>query len=182
MKKVHLGDKGETSLVGGKISKDSERVETYGTIDELNSSIGLMASLSKFDDVNGHLKKIQNQLFVLGAELSNVTENGSSYKTSNEDVSWLERVSNEMELEIRPLNKFVLPGGSHLASAAHLSRSICRRAERRVVSLSKREEVNPEIIRYVNRLSDVLFVMARLINQRLGVEETTWGPDGMLGI
>lgn len=182
MKKVHLGDSGETSLVGGKISKDDLRVECYGTIDELNSAIGLMCSFSKFDELNENLKKIQNDLFVIGAELATVTKNGSSYKITADDVKWLEKISDEMEAGIKPLNKFVLPGGSNLSSAAHLARSICRRAERRLVTLSKKEKVNPEIIRYANRLSDALFIFARLTNQMLKVEERTWGPEGILGI
>ena len=182
MKKVHLGDRGETSLVGGRVPKDDLRVESYGTIDELNSAIGLMGSFSKFDNINSNLKKIQNDLFVIGAELATVTEKGSSYKITPEDVAWLEKISDEMEKEIKPLNKFVLPGGSNLAAAAHLARSVCRRAERRLVSLSKKEQVNPELIRYINRLSDVLFIIARLTNQILKIEEKTWGPDGILGI
>lgn len=182
MKKAHLGDRGETSLVGGRVPKDDPRVESYGTIDEMNSALGLMRSFSEFDDMSSHIKRIQNDLFSVGAELATVTEKGSSYRISRGDVEWLEKISAEMEAEIRPLNKFVLPGGSRLSSAAHLARSICRRAERRLVSLSRKEGINPELIRYVNRLSDVLFVMSRLANQRLGVDETTWGPDDILGI
>jgi len=182
MKKVHLGDGGETSLVGGRVSKDNLRVECYGTIDELNSAIGLMRSFSGFEEINSRLDKMQNDLFVIGAELSNVTKNGSSYKISPDNVEWLEKASEELEAYIKPLNKFVLPGGSNLAAACHLARSVCRRAERNIVSLSKKEKVNPDILRYINRLSDVLFVMARFTNQMMKVEERTWGPDGILGI
>lgn len=182
MKKAHLGDGGETSLVGGRVPKDDLRVECYGTIDELNSAIGLMRSFSGFDGINSRLDKIQNDLFVIGAELSNVTEKGSSYKVSADDVKWLEKASDDLEAEIKPLNKFVLPGGSNLAAACHLARSVCRRAERNIVSLSKKEKVNPELMRYVNRLSDALFIMARFTNQVMKVEERTWGPEGLLGI
>lgn len=182
MKKVHLGDKGETSLVGKKLPKDDLRVESYGTIDELNSAIGLARSVSNFDNINTMLEKIQNHLFIIGAELATVTEKGPESRITEEDVKWLEGISDDMEKEIEPLNKFVLPSGSQMASSMHLARSICRRAERRIVTLSKKEQVNPEIVRYVNRLSDVLFVMARLTNQKLGVKEVTWGPDGILGI
>lgn len=182
MKKVHLGDKGETSLVGKKVQKDDLRVETYGTIDELNSALGLAKSMSGFPNINSSIEKIQNHLFVIGADLATVTQKGSESKIKPEDVAWLEKISDEMEGEIKPIKKFVLPSGSQLASSMHLARSICRRAERRLVSLSKKENVNPEIIRYVNRLSDVLFIMARLTNQRLGVKENTWGPEGILGI
>jgi cob(I)alamin adenosyltransferase len=182
MKKVHLGDKGETSLVGKHVGKDDSRVEAYGTIDELNSAIGLAKSMSSLDQINSPLEKIQEDLFVIGADLSNVTEKGPSTRISDADVIWLEKISDSMETEILPIKKFVLPNGSQLASALHLARSVCRRAERMIVSLSRKENVNPEIIRYVNRLSDVLFVMARLTNQKLGVREKTWGPEGLLGI
>jgi cob(I)alamin adenosyltransferase len=182
MKKVHLGDKGETSLVGNHVGKDDARVEAYGTVDELNSAIGLAKSFSNLEQISTPLEKIQDDLFLVGADLSNVTEKGTSKKISDADVLWLEKISDEMETEILPLKKFVLPNGSQLASALHLARTVCRRAERRIVSLSRKETVNPEIIRYVNRLSDVLFVMARLTNQKLGVKEKTWGPEGLLGI
>lgn len=182
MKKSHLGDKGETSLIGKRVSKDDSRVEAYGTIDELNSAIGLAKSFSNLDQISSPLEKIQNDLFIIGAELATITEKGTSSKISDADVLWLEKISDEMEKEILPLKKFVLPNGSQIASALHLARAICRRAERRIVSLARKENVNPEIIRYVNRLSDVLFVMARLVNQKLGVKEKTWGPEGILGI
>jgi cob(I)alamin adenosyltransferase len=182
MKKVHLGDSGETSLVGGRLPKDDLRIECYGTIDELNSAIGLMRSFSNIEKINSLIDKIQNDLFVVGAELSNVTGRGSSYRISEKDVKWLEKIMEELEVEIKPLNKFVLPGGSNIAAACHLARSICRRAERRIVSLSKKEKINPEIVYYINRLSDVLFVMARFTNQTMRIEEKTWGPDGLLGI
>ena len=182
MKTVHNGDQGDTSLVGKKVSKDDPRVEAYGTIDELNSAIGLVKSLSEDAKIKTFIKKVQQDLFVVGAELSNVTEKGSTYKVTADDVSFLENFSDEIEKEIKPLNKFVLPGGSKVSSSSHLARSICRRAERKIVTLSKNENVNPEIIRYVNRLSDVLFIIARYSNQKLNVEETTWGPDNLLGI
>lgn len=182
MKKVHLGDKGETSLVGRRISKDDSRVEAYGTIDELNSFVGLAKSVSNDPKISVILEKVQSDLFVVGAELATVTSKGSESRITGDDVLWLEKTSDEMEKELVPIKKFVLPNGSQLASALHVARSVCRRAERRIVTLSRKESVNPEIIRYVNRLSDMLFVMARYVNQKLNVAEKTWGPEGMLSI
>lgn len=182
MKNSHLGDKGETSLVGGRVAKDDARVEAYGTIDELNSQIGMVMSLTGEPKISEVLEKVQNDLFVIGAELATVTEKGTESKIDAGSVLWLEKKSDEIESEIVPIRKFVLPGGSQVASSLHVARSVCRRAERRIVTLSRREPVNPELIRYVNRLSDVLFIMARYINQKLNVGEKTWGPEGLLGI
>jgi cob(I)alamin adenosyltransferase len=182
MKNVHLGDKGETSLVGGRVQKDDARVEAYGTIDELSSNIGLAKSMSTYQKISDALDKIQNDLFVIGAELATVTEKGSESRIRPENIAWLERISDEIESEITPLRKFVLPGGSNISSALHVARTVARRAERRIVTLSRKEHVDPEILRYINRLSDVLFIFSRYCNQRLGIEEKTWGPDGILGI
>lgn len=182
MKSSHLGDKGETSFVGGRIPKDDLRVEAYGTIDELNSFIGVVRSLTGEPTISPILEKVQSDLFIIGADLATKTEKGSESKITGADVQWLEKASDDMEAEITPIKKFVLPNGSNIASNLHVARTVCRRAERRIVSLAKTESLNPEIIRYVNRLSDVLFIMARYINQQLGVEEKTWGPEGMLGI
>lgn len=182
MKAQHFGDKGDTSLVGKRVPKDDPRVEAYGTIDELNSFVGLAKSFLEDKKILEQLDKIQSDLFVVGAQLATVTTKGSESKTTTEDVNWLEKISDEMEKELRPLKRFVLPNGSRPASALHVARSVCRRSERRIVSLSKKENVNPEIIRYVNRLSDTLFIMARYVNQKLGVDEKTWGPEGMLSI
>lgn len=182
MKKVHLGDKGNTSLVGGRVSKDDSRVEAYGTVDELNSCVGLAKSLSNDAKISIILEKVQSDLFVIGADLATATEKGSVSKITEDDILWLEKTSDQMESEIVPIKKFVLPNGSQIASALHVARSVCRRAERRIVTLAKKENVNPEIIRYVNRLSDTLFVMARYINQKMNVVEKTWGPEGMLSI
>ncbi len=182
MKNVHLGDKGETSLVGGRVQKDDLRVEAYGTVDELNSFIGLVNSSIKDEKINRALDRVQNDLFVIGADLATVTNKGSESKITGDDVIWIERTSDEIESELIPIKKFVLPGGSHSGAAMHVARAVARRAERRIVSLSKKENVNPEIIRYVNRLSDMLFIMARYINQKMKVQEKTWGPEGLLGV
>lgn len=182
MKKVHNGDKGETSLVGGAVSKNDPRVEAYGTIDELSSFIGMAQSVSTQEKVNVILDRVQNDLFSIGAELATVTAKGSESRIKADDVLWLEKSSDDVESHLTPIRKFVLPGGSNVSSALHVARTVARRAERRLVSLSKSEYVNPEILRYVNRLSDLLFIMARYCNEKLGVKERTWGPEGMLGI
>ena len=177
-----MGDNGKTSLVGSRVSKDNLYIEVCGSIDELNSSIGLMKSFSKFNEINSFIKKVQEDLFIMGAELSNVTNEGSSYKITNENVKFIEKFSDELEKYIKPLNKFVLPGGSNIASLSHLSRSICRRVERKIIKLSKEKKINPIIICYINRLSDVLFIISRYTNQKLNIKETVWGPDNLLGI
>jgi len=182
MKKVHNGDRGETSLVGGAVSKDSVRVEAYGTVDELSSFIGLAKSVSTQEKINIVLDRVQNDLFVVGAELATTTNKGSESKIRAEDVVWLEKSSDDIESDITPIKKFVLPNGSNVSSALHVARTVARRAERRIVSLSKVEPVNPEILRYLNRLSDLLFIMSRYCNEKLGVKEKTWGPEGILGI
>lgn len=182
MKTVHIGDKGDTNLVGKKTSKDDPRVEAYGTADELNSVVGLAESLTKDSQIKKILEKVQESIFVVGAELATVTEKGSESRIKPEDVKWIETEMESLEKELKPINRFVLPGGTTAAAALHAARTVCRRCERRIVTLSKNESVNPEVIRYVNRLSDLLFVLARIENQRSGTNERGWGPKGMLSI
>ena len=181
MKKIHVGDKGETSLIGKISSKTDPRVEAYGTVDELNSFIGLAKSFLKDDQLEKILEKIQNDLFELGSELADASKSPKQ-KISVENVEWIEKNLDELEKELKPIKKFVLPTGSQAAASLHVARTICRRCERRIVSLSITEKINPEILRYVNRLSDLFFVLARVVNQRMKVEEKTWGPEGILGI
>lgn len=174
------GDQGTTSLFGGRrISKDDLRIEAYGTIDELNSCIGLLNNMIQQDDLRNHMLDIQAYLFVIGSNLAADPEN-NSIKVPALEVSktnLLETWIDEMEKELKPLQYFVLPGGSQGSSQAHLCRTVCRRAERRVVSLSQMESVNPEIIIYLNRLSDYLFVLSRYLNQLNEIEEIYWKPS-----
>ncbi len=178
------GDKGETGLAGGvRVPKDSDRIEAYGTVDELNSIVGIVRSFFKelssrelFQKIDPRLYKIQNILFVVGADLA--TAPGKTYPhrvlVQDKQVTELEGWIDEWQEDLKPLPEFILPGGGKVASFLHQARTVSRRAERLVVRLSRKEEVRPEVIRYLNRLSDALFVLARWLAQKLGEEETLW--------
>jgi cob(I)alamin adenosyltransferase len=173
------GDKGETGLYGGKrVPKDSLRVEAYGSIDELNSSIGVAVSISRLDDVSDSLRRIQGLLFVAGADLAaEVSAQGHadrSQRISRVDTEWLEKEIDSVHAKLPRLTAFILPGGSELSAQLHLARAVCRRAERRVVSASKSETVNPEILPFLNRLSTYLFNLARFANMREGKNDEIW--------
>lgn len=173
------GDKGQTSLYGGRrISKDDIRIESYGTIDELNSHVGHLISVvpSGFDQI-GLLIEIQNRLFTIGSNLASDPEKDLPVPDLNEeDVLKLENAMDNMDASLAPLRAFVLPGGSVANSVAHVCRTVTRRAERRMISLASVEEVNPILIKYVNRLSDYFFVVSRYIAHQLGHQETEWVP------
>ncbi len=170
------GDAGETGLFGGaRVSKASGRVEAYGDVDELNSALGV-ARLSPIDDVrDALLAEIQSELFDLGAELA-VTPGKEPIgpRIGEEEIVRLERAIDAAEEELPPLKTFVLPGGSPGGAYLHLARTVCRRAERAVVALARTEGVRAEVLRYLNRLSDLLFVLARLANARAGVADVPW--------
>jgi cob(I)alamin adenosyltransferase len=175
------GDRGETSLFGGeRVEKDSLRLEAYGTVDELNSILGLARSNRNgiHKEIDGMLEAVQNDLFVLGADLATPLskEKAKTPRVGPKDVKRLERWIDKAEDELPPLKNFILPGGSPLAAALHLARTVCRRAERRVVALSHSEEIGELVIVYLNRLSDLLFVVARLANHRARLEEIKWSP------
>ncbi|MHA2206344.1 MAG: cob(I)yrinic acid a,c-diamide adenosyltransferase [Candidatus Thorarchaeota archaeon] len=162
------GDKGKTGLLTGeRVEKDDTRIEAYGTVDELNSSLGI-AKTHSCERISEFLIKIQQQIFYIAAELATPQASLDSVKgiprVGAEDVTRLEEIADEISNELPHLSNFVVPGGTSAASFLHLSRSICRRAERRVITFSKTEPVNTEIIRYLNRLSDLLFVMTRYEN------------------
>ncbi|MDW0116419.1 cob(I)yrinic acid a,c-diamide adenosyltransferase [Sporosarcina thermotolerans] len=171
------GDKGKTSLIGGRVDKDSLRVEAYGTIDELNSIIGkAMTELEgdKFADLLEDLEAIQNELFDGGGDLANVMKE-RHYKLSDEPIEVLEKRIDVLMEEAPPLEKFILPGGSPAAATLHIARTVTRRAERVTVTLMKAEEDVPGTVqRYLNRLSDYLFVAARIVNARLGVPDNEY--------
>lgn len=179
------GDKGETSLIGNKrVSKSDPRIIAYGSIDELNSNIGLSISIlnlknrDTFSDLIDLLVKVQNDLFIIGSDLADpayLLENeGDTPRVEENMASYLECVIDKFETELLPINFFILPGGSIESSLLHIGRSIARRAETTVTALSKSQTINPAIITYLNRLSDMLFVAARLINKRMGVEDVPW--------
>jgi cob(I)alamin adenosyltransferase len=169
---TRTGDDGSTGLGdGARVHKDALRVEAYGTVDELNSIIGLMlASDGLQQDINACLVRIQNQLFDLGGELcipgtTAITEDA---------VRELESSLDQFNADLPPLKDFILPGGIQAAAVCHVARTICRRAERRLCSLAKDEPVNEQALKYVNRLSDLLFVVARILNRRSGTDEPLW--------
>jgi cob(I)alamin adenosyltransferase len=178
------GDKGETRLIGGKhVSKADPRIVAYGAVDELNSSIGLAISFLQskqqqlLSDMADVLLQVQNDLFVLGSDLADPSwpqANGKTLRTSEKMASALEPIIDRFESELKPITFFILPGGSVESSLLHHSRGVARRTETAVVLLSKSESINPAIMVYLNRLSDLLFVMARLANKRLEIPDVAW--------
>ena len=171
------GDKGETGLQGGKrVSKSNDRIRAYGSVDEINSILGLALSHKIDSDIEKLLQKIQNDLFVLGSDLSNPDLNDKQNRISKAMIEKLEKTVDEYENELSPLSNFILPGGSHTASLVHLARTITRRAECNVVSLSEQEKINDYSQMYLNRLSDLLFVIARVLNKRSKTPDIIWNP------
>jgi len=172
------GDSGETSLVGGRrVAKHDLRVEAYGTVDEANAVLGL-ARLRAKGDLAAMLARIQNDLFDLGADLATPrggAKDKGALRIVASQVKRLEREIDGCNAKLKPLNSFVLPGGSELAAALHLARTVVRRAERHAVALARREAINPEALKYLNRLSDHLFVLARFANAK-GKKDLLWKP------
>lgn len=172
------GDRGDTGLFGGaRVSKASARVDSYGEVDELNSVIGLVLSEPFDDAISALLTNVQSRLFDLGAELATAPDSKVALGIpliDEQEVALLEQAIDRAQAELVPLKTFVLPGGSRAAAYLHLARTVCRRAERRLVSLAADENVRPEALRYLNRLSDALFVFARLANHRAGIADVPW--------
>ncbi len=173
-----FGDKGKTALIGLKtVSKSHGRVEAYGSLDELNALLGVVVSRkdSLPPTLRADLLEIQSQLFYLGAELATPkkTKKPTAHLAAG-TVEFLESAIDEMELSLESLRHFILPGGSETSAFLHLSRTVCRRAERRVVAIAKKEKIRSDVIRYLNRLGDFLFVAARLANLFQKGEETPW--------
>jgi cob(I)alamin adenosyltransferase len=174
------GDAGETGLFGGtRVSKDDARVEAYGEVDELNAALGAARARGLDTEVDGILAAVQDQLFTVGAELA--TPPGARVRSAVPPVApdWiaaLEASIDRFQAELPPLRNFILPGGGRAGADLHLARAICRRAERRAVALHRREPVAPEVLVFLNRLSDFLFVAARLANHRAGAAEVVWDP------
>ena len=171
------GDDGTTGLQGGKrISKSNIRILAYGTVDELNASIGLILS-SKIDtELEKLLKSIQNDLFVVGSDLSNPDLSSTENRVTSEMVVNIEKNIDLFENELPSITNFILPGGHEIASLLHISRTITRRAETQVISLDESGIVNEECKKYLNRLSDLLFVLARIVNKKNGFEDIIWEP------
>ena len=171
------GDDGNTGLQGDfRISKSHSRIMPYGTVDEANAAIGIVLTNTLDDDIRQVLTQIQNELFLLGSDLSNQNLNDLKNRISLESVEKLEEIIDKFELELSPITNFILPGGNVAAAQIHQVRTIVRRAETLVVKLSDKDEINSNCIKYLNRLSDLMFVMGRLINKRNGVEDIIWKP------
>jgi cob(I)alamin adenosyltransferase len=165
------GDGGQTSLVGGaRVSKACPRVDAYGDVDELSSLIGLARAMPQDDEVDDVLGLIQNDLFTLGADMASPSEIEVP-RIDESFITKLEGLADRFLAELEPLKEFILPGGSQAGAALHLARTVARRAERRAVALSEKEDLNPQAIVYLNRLSDLLFILARAVNRRAGVPE-----------
>jgi cob(I)alamin adenosyltransferase len=172
------GDDGTTGLgSGARIAKDSPRIEAYGTVDELNSQIGVALAAGVHEPAAAALRTIQNELFHLGSDLCIPEEDKKRTpvpRIEERHVLALETLMDRLSKELSPLENFILPGGSPAAAALHVARTICRRAERRVLSLSRQEPIGAQVVPYLNRLSDALFVMARYENKRSGSADTLW--------
>lgn len=173
------GDQGNTSLFGGdRVAKSSQRINAYGTVDELNSVVGLAASYSLSHKGSKWIKKVQEDLFVLGADLATpISSKTRINRIDEEAVTLLEKAIDEMEQELPPLKNFILPGGSSRGATLHLARTVCRRAERAAVECSGEEKISNLTIKYLNRLSDFLFVLARFENKQAGISEEVWKPE-----
>ena len=175
---TRTGDAGETGLYGGeRVPKHDPRVEAYGTVDEANALLGLARAHGNDTQVRKTLEELQNALFDVGADLA--TPHGAKQRArivpiDERDVASLETWIDEYEELLEPLDSFILPGGNATAAALHAARAVVRRAERRVVAIGADHEVNPQVQVYLNRVSDLLFVLARIVNMRAGVSEGAW--------
>jgi len=175
---TRTGDDGTTGLGGGqRLPKDSPRIEAYGTVDELSSSVGVAVALGLDATLAATLTRIQNELFNLGSDLCILEEDKVKMPVPGIEarhVDALERLMDELSAEMTPLENFILPGGSAGAAQLHVARTVCRRAERLAIALARVEPVGPFVVKYLNRLSDALFVMARYENLRKGIPDVLW--------
>jgi len=175
---TRTGDEGQTSLSGGqRVVKDALRVAAYGTVDELNSCLGVAVAAGLGERLAGVLPEIQNELFHLGSDLSFLEEDKVRLPIPQIEARHIERLEaiiDELTAVVGPLQNFILPGGSATAAHLHVARAVCRRAERNVITLAREEPVGDYVVAYLNRLSDALFVMARYENQQRGVAESLW--------
>ncbi|HXG59340.1 MAG TPA: cob(I)yrinic acid a,c-diamide adenosyltransferase [Thermoanaerobaculia bacterium] len=173
---TRTGDRGETSLLGGsRVVKNDPRIEAYGTVDELNSFIGVARAAWPASPIDDELHRVQSDLFTIGAFLA--APNGRFETAPRARIAQIESAIDAMERELTPLTNFILPGGSPAAASLHVARTVCRRAERLVVALDDASAPMETTIAYLNRLSDYLFVAARFANARHGVADVGWKPD-----
>ena len=171
------GDDGKTSLFDNtRVWKSHERIMSYGAVDELNSALGIVISLDLDPEIKQILVKIQNDLFIVGSDLANPDMSNTKTRTTQEMIEFLEKTIDQFEPKLQSLNSFILPGGTLLGSILHLSRTIARRAETHVVALSQNEEISKIAAVYLNRMSDLLFVLARLTNKTKNVPDVVWKP------
>ncbi len=179
---TRTGDGGETGLFGGaRVRKDHPRVSAYGTVDELNAALGVARAADPGPEIDAILERLQHHLLDLGAELATpgAASAGAAAHAPRVVAAWvdaMERDIDRFEDRLPPLHEFILPGGTPAAAALHLARTVARRAEREIVTLASRERLNPELLRFVNRLSDLLFVLARGANHAAGRADTVWRP------
>lgn len=177
---TRTGDTGGTALFGGgRVSKDHPRVEAYGDVDELNAALGLARAIELMPRIDEVLVPVQRDLFAIGALLATpdhakMREQLQKARIDEERIAELERAIDDCEQELEPLRSFIVPGGTPKAGALHVARTICRRAERRVVTLAQDVELPALVVQYLNRLSDLLFMLARVANRRAGAGEVTW--------
>jgi len=172
------GDKGETSLYGGtRVEKVDPRVEAYGAVDELNSQLGVARAYIKSKKLDQILKNFQRDLWILGGDLASELVTANVPRISKEQLDSLESVTDELNSGLPSLRRFILPGGSVAGAELHVARAVCRRAERRIVALSKVESINPDVLPYINRLSSFLFVLARTVNKMERVPEEEFVRD-----
>ena len=178
---TRTGDDGTTGLIGGtRVKKYNIRLESYGTIDELNSYMGYIRSMQADKVVDNVLETIQNKLFVIGANLAteeSITLIKKQLPCKKDDIELLEREMDRMNESLPELRNFILPGGSQVSSVCHVARTVCRRAERRIVELADSHDVDAILIKYVNRLSDYLFVLSRYLNMTQKSPEILWQPE-----
>jgi len=174
------GDEGKTALFGGRrVGKDSARIEAYGTVDELNAFLGYACSRAENDEIRSHLTDIQHELFLLGSDLATPidSKNVNVTRIDESNVQRLEALIDALEAQLQPIRYFILPGGTETASRLHVCRTVSRRTERCIVQLSTIEEINELDIKYINRLSDLLFVLARYANHIAGQQDVRWKQD-----
>jgi cob(I)alamin adenosyltransferase len=173
------GDAGQTSLGdGSRVAKLDGRIAAYGTVDELNAVLGVVVSGECAQEIREVLVRVQNELFDLGADLSVPLEHEGRLRTTQEQVDELEADCDRFNAELPELKSFVLPGGTNVAASLHVARTVCRRAERETLAASTEHDLNPLALVYLNRLSDLLFILARAANASAGVEEPLWRPGG----
>jgi len=171
------GDEGKTSLFdNSRVWKSDQRIMSYGAVDELNSSLGIALSLELDPEIKDILIKLQNDLFIVGSDLANPNMSDKKIRTTPEMITFLEQKIDLLEPQLEPLTSFILPGGTLLASILHLSRTISRRAETHVIALLQNEEINKDAAIYLNRLSDLMFILARAINHRKNISDIVWKP------